>query len=180
MGFFDPPAHSAYSNPIIKKREPDCNPGMTSKNISYREKYLKTIQFFIRVLLYHNITSAKSLSHVATQLAITQQVFNLGNAMSYIQEIQTPQKEKRWLIFIRMINAFSDDIYCLYQLGILPKKIGIHSKWVSSRCFFIRTMVELQSYYIFNAEPQKGQQQAFKKVNIAKCIVDLLFCGMII
>lgn len=155
------------------------------KDIDGRDKSMKIIQYVIKLLLYHKVASSKRWTALATQFSITRQVLCLGNALSDIPTLEIAIRKrqilKTGLLLNAICNAISDDVYCLYRIGILPKKWGLYSEIISSHCWFISITINLQIYYLnmcqLEAQGVHGQDLQLAKVNVAKSIADLVFCG---
>ncbi|KAI7880793.1 uncharacterized protein EV154DRAFT_523749 [Mucor mucedo] len=155
------------------------------KDLDGRDKCMKILQYVIKLLLYHRVASPKKWSALATQLSITRQVLCLGNVLSDISVLNTTVKKresyKTALLLIDICNAISDDVYCLYRIGILSKKWGLYSEIISAHCWFISILNQVQTYYfnlcLLEGKGAHPQDLLLAKVNVAKAIADLIFCG---
>lgn len=154
-------------------------------DVDGRDKLMKIIQYVIKLSLYHRVSSSKKWAALATQLSITRQFLCLGNALSDISVLQTAVKKrdafKIALLLIGICNAISDDVYCLYRIGILSKKWGVYSEIISAHCWFISILNQVQIYYYsvceLEAKNAHIQDLRLAKVSLSKAIADLVFCG---
>ncbi|GAA5817597.1 hypothetical protein MFLAVUS_011145 [Mucor flavus] len=145
------------------------------KDLDCRDKSIKIVQYVIKILLYYNVASSKRWSNLTTQLSVTRQILCLGNALPGINSLTRTEKKKQWLVYIQIMNAVADDVYCLHRLGVVSKRLAFYSQWISSYCWFISLLAGLRTNY--TVVYKKGQDLTLAKVNVAKSIADLLFCG---
>jgi hypothetical protein len=168
------------------------------KSIDGRDKSMKIIQYIIKILLYHNVVSSKRWTCLATQFSITRQILCLGNASSDIHELFSPTTTRKSTAFKKILlinsisNAISDDIYCLYRIGILPKRWGDYSEVISAHCWFLSIMQSLRTNYIkmcqLEAENILGcgkdiddqENLRLAQVAVYKSMADFAFCGIIV
>ncbi|CAO0801461.1 unnamed protein product [Mucor circinelloides] len=158
------------------------------KDLDGRDKSMKIIQYIIKILLYHKSNThqsahLKQLTGLATQFSITRQVLCLGNASEDVKQLFTTKQSlsKQLLLVNSISNAVSDDIYCLYRIGVLPHKAwGQYSEIISAHCWFVSLVVGLSSNFesMCKAEVYSTQQELkLARITLCKSIADLLFCG---
>jgi hypothetical protein len=154
------------------------------KEIDGRDKLMKTIQYVIKLLIYYNlITRKKKWIHLAAQLSMTRQINNLGNILHHLGRNSKYNLSK----LNTMINAVSDDVYCLCRLGVLPKSFEYKAERVSAFCWFLGILEDVRSNFVemcaLEAEfklSSRGQDKLrMSQISVLKLIMDGVFCGKI-
>ncbi|KAL9538185.1 hypothetical protein MBANPS3_011129 [Mucor bainieri] len=175
-----PPPHSRPSAFVVMQR--------ILKDLDGRNTSMKTIQYIIKILLYHRSNThqsahSKQLTSLATQLSVTRQVLCLGNASQDVKQLFTTKRDlpKQLLIVNSIVNAVSDDVYCLHRIGVLPQKSwGHYSEVISAHCWFLSIIVGLNKNFksMCRAEVYGTQQELRSaQITVCKSVADLLFCG---
>ncbi|KAI8885655.1 hypothetical protein K501DRAFT_322339 [Backusella circina FSU 941] len=158
------------------------------KDLEGRDKSMKTIQYIIKIMLYHNKVAGKSWTNMATQFSITRQMLCLGNAWHDIKELRNEENE--WMDILILLNSISnaiaDDVYCLCRIGVFPSGIKDRAERISAYCWFIAILTDLRSAYSkvckleaeIEAESNKDKMTLrIAKVSLVKLTSDLAFCA---
>ncbi|KAI8881656.1 hypothetical protein K501DRAFT_252810 [Backusella circina FSU 941] len=153
------------------------------KEIDGRDKLMKFTQYMIKLFIYYNIitTTKKKWMQFAAQLSMTRQINNLGNILHHLSGKGQYNLSK----LNTMINAISDDIYCLCRLGLLPKAFEYKAERVSAYCWFIGILEDLASNFEDMCELEakfklssRGRDKLYiSQISVLKLMMDGLFCG---
>jgi hypothetical protein len=159
------------------------------KDLEGRDKSMKTIQYIIKIMLYHNKVIGKSWTNMATQFSITRQMLCLGNAWHDIKELRNEENE--WMDILILLNSISnaiaDDVYCLCRIGVFPSSMKDRAERISAYCWFAAILSDLSSAYKkvcrLEKEIETGKSKdenalRLAKVSTAKLTSDLAFCGI--
>ncbi|KAI8087662.1 peroxisomal biogenesis factor 11-domain-containing protein [Gilbertella persicaria] len=164
------------------------------KELDGRDKMMKVIQYFIKILLHYKVVKAKHWSTLTSHFSMTRKILRLGTALGPLREIQL-KHDSVWNTLIlsnEIVNAVSDDVFCLYKLGFFGSKVGDRSEILSAYCWFLGIMVDIrsaaQSYIKLTNAVKKHdgdeksllehQKKIFvMEVSIVKLLMDGVFCA---
>ncbi|KAI7904252.1 peroxisomal biogenesis factor 11-domain-containing protein [Cokeromyces recurvatus] len=159
------------------------------KELDGRDKLMKTIQYFIKILLHYKMARAKHWSSLTSHLSMTRKLIRLGTAMDSIREL-SPLKHSLFETIVNLnaiINSISDDIFCFYKLGILGSYLGNQSEKISAYCWFASILIDirenvlslnrLQNKKIVKDESELRQKIFITEVSIIKLLMDAVFCA---
>ncbi|OBZ85350.1 hypothetical protein A0J61_06597 [Choanephora cucurbitarum] len=158
------------------------------KELDGRDKMMKVIQYFIKILLHYNLLKSKQWSTLASQFSMTRKVLRLGNALPSLREMR-PRHDSLWNTLIlsnEAVNAISDDVFCLYKLGFVGADIGYRSEMLSAYCWFAAILIDLRSAFHSHAKLcahkaddtlEQRQKIFMAEVSIVKLMMDGIFCA---
>lgn len=160
------------------------------KELDGRDKIMKIIQYFIKILLHYNLVHAKHWSTITSHFSMTRKLLRLGTAIGPIRQF-SPYKSslsETLILSNAIVNHISDDIFCLYKLGALGSYLGDRSERLSAYCWFAGILVDIRE----NVSSMVKSQQAIKsdltveerkqklfvtEISIIKLLMDGIFCG---
>ncbi|KAI8378905.1 peroxisomal biogenesis factor 11-domain-containing protein [Blakeslea trispora] len=158
------------------------------KELDGRDKMMKVIQYFIKILLHYNLVKSKQWSTLASQFSMTRKVLRLGNALPSLREMR-PRHDSVWNTLVlsnEAVNAISDDVFCLYKLGFVGSHLGHRSEMVAAYCWFFAILVDLRSAFQSHAklshkkadDSLEHRQKVFMaEVSLVKLTMDGIFCA---
>jgi hypothetical protein len=164
------------------------------KELDGRDKLMKIVQYFIKILLHYHLVKAKHWSTITSHFSMTRKLLRLGTAIGPMREI-APFKSsiKDTLILSNaIVNNISDDVFCLYKLGVFGSYLGKRSEMISAYCWFagifidikenVDTMNKLQQLESTKKNDDLKLEQTRQKifmieVSIIKLLMDGVFCG---
>lgn len=161
------------------------------KDLDGRDKIMKTIQYFIKILLHYKLANAKYLSTITSHFSMTRKLLRLGSGLGPMREI-APLKSSLYETFVltnAIVNHISDDIFCLHKLGVFGSYLGDRTERISAYCWFTgilidlrenaNSLVKLQRQEITSEEQLEAQQKKIHvtEVSIIKLLMDGIFCG---
>lgn len=162
------------------------------KELDGRDKIMKIIQYFIKILLHYKLVNAKHFSTITSHFSMTRKLLRLGTAIGPIREL-APLKNSipSTLITLNaLVNNVSDDVFCLYKLGVFGSKLGAISERISAYCWFAGILIDLRegaenmSKLQAKAAIDRDEKNAELKqkiyvaeISIIKLLMDAVFCG---
>lgn len=160
------------------------------KELDGRDKIMKIIQYFIKILLHYRLVQAKHWSTITSHFSMTRKLLRLGTAIGPIRQF-SPMKSSlsdTLILSNAIINHVSDDVFCLYKLGAVSAYLGDRSERLSAYCWFagilvdirenVMTMINLQQSKKSDLPVQERQQKIFvTEISIIKLLMDGIFCG---
>ncbi|KAG0742329.1 hypothetical protein G6F57_012147 [Rhizopus arrhizus] len=170
------------------------------KLLDGRDKMMKTIQYFIKILMHYKWAQAKHWSTITSQFSITRKVLRLGNAIGPVREISPWKDSPKTTFFLlnEIVNDISDDVFCFYKLGLVNKKIGTRAEIISAYCWFIGILNDVKENVtllrkqqrelckkdeaivtdVSQGEIQQKLQKIFiTEISIVKLFMDGIFCA---
>ncbi|KAG1526258.1 hypothetical protein G6F52_002595 [Rhizopus delemar] len=150
-----------------------------------RDKLIKTIQYFIKLLLHYQFKSARPYTPLVSQFSITRKILRLGNAIGPLREMKDADGKERMVLFVKVMNGVSDDVFCFYKLGLLTDPVGRRAERVAAYCWFISIAKEMEhAVNLLRQQSSKHkmttldeQDEWMIKVSIVKLFMDGIFCG---
>lgn len=161
------------------------------KDLDGRDKIMKTIQYFIKILLHYKLVDAKFLSTITSNFSMTRKLLRLGSGLGPMREI-VKLKSSLYETFVltnAIVNHISDDIFCLHKLGVFGSYLGDRTERISAYCWFTgilidlrentNSLVKLQGQEITSEEQLEAQRQKIHvtEISIIKLLMDGIFCG---
>ncbi|KAG2200081.1 hypothetical protein INT47_007726 [Mucor saturninus] len=160
------------------------------KELDGRDKLMKIIQYFIKILLHYNLVKAKHWSTITSHFSMTRKLLRLGSGLGPIRQF-SPLKSslsETLILSNAIVNHISDDVFCLYKLGALGAYLGDRSERLSAYCWFagilvdirdnVNTMLALQHSKKSDLPVQERQQKIFvTEISIIKLLMDGIFCA---
>lgn len=164
------------------------------KELDGRDKLMKIIQYFIKILLHYHLVKAKHWSTITSHFSMTRKLIRLGTALGPMREISPLKGSIKDTIILSnaIVNAISDDVFCLYKLGVFGSYLGNRSEMVSAYCWFAGIFFDIKE----NVDAMKKLQQIkptekdddlkleqtrhkifMTEVSIIKLLMDGVFCG---
>jgi hypothetical protein len=163
------------------------------KDIDGKDKTMKILQYFIKILLHYKLVKAKYFSTVTSHFSMTRKILRLGNEVGPIHELSENKQlttVEKISLYNDLLNTISDDIFCLYKLGVFGDYLGKQSEIVAAYCWFIGIMFDMknnirsykkQQKQVLKTKGQEKQDLLFKiyvtEVSIIKLLMDGIFCG---
>lgn len=131
-----------------------------------RDKALKLIQYFIKIVLHHGFITKRwplhaSLSALASNFSTTRKIIRLGHIIEPTAELynaaytSSPKKlptttTERLLSFLSILglvfgvgNDLADDVFCLSKIGVLPASWAKKAEPWSYRCWFAAILIDI-------------------------------------
>ncbi|KAI8647666.1 peroxisomal biogenesis factor 11-domain-containing protein [Parasitella parasitica] len=161
------------------------------KELDGRDKLMKIIQYFIKILLHYKLVKAKHWSTITSHFSMTRKLLRFGTAIGPIREL-SPLKSTIPSTLITLnatVNGISDDIFCLYKLGVFGSYVGALFERISAYCWFAGILVDLREGALNmsalkakSTENEKPNTQLIQKIHIAevsiiKLLMDAVFCA---
>ncbi|KAL9549928.1 hypothetical protein MBANPS3_004986 [Mucor bainieri] len=162
------------------------------KELDGRDKIMKIIQYFIKILLHYKLVKAKHFSTITSHFSMTRKLLRLGTAIGPIREL-SPLKNSipSTLITLNaLVNNISDDVFCLYKLGVFGSKLGAISERISAYCWFAGILIDLREGAINMSKLQSKaaidqdekstelkQKIYVAEISIIKLLMDAVFCA---
>ncbi|CAO3633759.1 unnamed protein product [Mucor fragilis] len=162
------------------------------KELDGRDKAMKIIQYFIKILLHYKLVKAKHFSTITSHFSMTRKLLRLGTAIGPMREL-SPLKNSipSTLITLNaLVNNISDDVFCLYKLGVFGSKLGAISERISAYCWFAGILIDLREGAVNMSKLQakaaidKDKEAAELKqkiyvaeISIIKLLMDAVFCA---
>lgn len=160
------------------------------KELDGRDKIMKIIQYFIKILLHYNLVQAKHWSNITSHFSMTRKLLRLGTAIEPIRQL-SPYKSslsETLVLSNAIVNHISDDVFCLYKLGVLGAYLGDRSERLSAYCWFagilvdirenVNAMVKLQHSKKTDLTIEERKHKIFvTEISIIKLLMDGIFCG---
>lgn len=162
------------------------------KELDGRDKLMKIIQYFIKILLHYKLVKAKHWSTITSNFSMTRKLLRLGTAIGPIREL-SPLKNSipSTLITLNaLVNNISDDVFCLYKLGVFGSYLGEKSERLSAYCWFAGILIDLREGAInmskLQAKSSKDNDEKstelkqkiyVAEISIIKLLMDAIFCG---
>ncbi|KAL7335311.1 hypothetical protein PS15p_200803 [Mucor circinelloides] len=159
------------------------------KELDGRDKIMKIIQYFIKILLHYKLVKAKHFSTITSHFSMTRKLLRLGTAIGPIREL-SPLKNSipSTLITLNaLVNNVSDDVFCLYKLGVFGSKLGAISERISAYCWFAGILIDLRegaaNMSKLQAKATKDNDAELKQkihvaeISIIKLLMDAVFCA---
>jgi hypothetical protein len=168
------------------------------KELDGRDKLMKIIQYFVKILLHYKLVQAKHWSTLTSHFSMTRKLLRLGTAMGPMREL-SPLKSsipQTLIVLNALVNNVSDDVFCLYKLGMVGPYLGAKSERISAYCWFAGIMVDLRECV---SNMIKLQQKCLKssneelvkiielrqkmfvaEISTIKLLMDAIFCGKFI
>lgn len=160
------------------------------KELDGRDKIMKIIQYFIKILLHYNLVHAKHWSTITSHFSMTRKLLRLGTAIGPIRQF-SPYKNslsQTLILSNAIVNNISDDVFCLYKLGVIGSFLGDRSERLSAYCWFagiivdirenLTSMITLQRSKNDNLTLQERKQKLFViEISVIKLLMDGIFCG---
>ncbi|KAI8988281.1 peroxisomal biogenesis factor 11-domain-containing protein [Mycotypha africana] len=174
------------------------------KDLDGRDKLMKIIQYFIKILLHYQLirTGKKEWpSTLASHFSLVRKILRLGTGIGPLKQLLTADitsamiNKKTSAVNIaihinELVNNVSDDIYCLYKMGIVGSYLGAKTEVVSAYCWFMGILIDLREN-ITNfiqlrqkilVKQDNSTENDYKKlyllqVSIVKLLMDGIFCG---
>ncbi|CAO3703170.1 unnamed protein product [Rhizopus stolonifer] len=164
------------------------------KELDGRDKMMKTIQYLLKILMHYKWAQAKHWSTITSQFSMTRKVLRLGNAIGPLKEFSKKNTTRENLFLLNeTVNDLCDDLFCLYKLGWVNKKLGERAEVISAYCWFIGIMKDLND----NRKSLRKQQKSLAKkdeaivlnrlemekkvfvteISIVKLFMDGVFCA---
>lgn len=163
------------------------------KDIDGKDKTMKIIQYFIKILLHYKLVNAKYWSTITSHFSMTRKILRLGNAVGPLNELSEDKHLKpleKISLYNDLINTISDDVFCLYKLGVFGEYLGKKSEVIAAYCWFLGIIFDMKN----NLKSYKKQQQQVAKtqgkdkqdllfkvyvteISIVKLLMDGIFCG---
>ncbi|ORX87436.1 hypothetical protein K493DRAFT_319669 [Basidiobolus meristosporus CBS 931.73] len=133
-----------------------------------RDKFLKVIQYFSKLLLlivlknpkrYPNVY--KRMSSMVSAFSSTRKILRLGNFLEPYGTVQDVfagsyknfsimnGSEKLAYVYgvckstLEVVNCISDDIFCLSKMGVVPKSWGKRSDSLSTKLWFVAIWLDI-------------------------------------
>ncbi|KAG2187418.1 hypothetical protein INT44_005106 [Umbelopsis vinacea] len=151
-----------------------------------RDKALKLIQYFIKIILHHGFIDKKwklfsSLSALASNFSTARKIIRLGHIIEPTAELYnaaytSPQKVPQTTIeqadsFLNIMslifgigNDLADDIFCLSKINVLPASWAKKAEPWSYRCWFAAILIDTQQM-IRNIVAQQRKMKQWKTKN---------------
>ncbi|KAH8555381.1 peroxisomal biogenesis factor 11 [Umbelopsis sp. PMI_123] len=155
-----------------------------------RDKALKLIQYFIKIILHHGFIEKKrsmhaSLSALASNFSTTRKIIRLGHIIEPAAElyniaytsprkfpVTTKEKVDSFLRIMSLVfgigNDLADDIYCLSKINVMPATWAKKAEPWSYRCWFTAILIDTQHMIRdIMAQQQKMKQWKIKYLHLA-------------
>jgi hypothetical protein len=151
-----------------------------------RDKALKLIQYFIKIILHHGFVSKQrslyaSLAALASNFSTTRKIIRLGHIIEPAAELYniaytSPKKlpktsKERVLSFLSILglvfglgNDLADDIYCLSKINVLPASWAKKAEPWSYRCWFAAILIDSHQM-IRDILTQKAKMNEWQRVH---------------
>ncbi|GAN08457.1 conserved hypothetical protein [Mucor ambiguus] len=162
------------------------------KELDGRDKIMKIIQYFIKILLHYKLVKAKHFSTITSHFSMTRKLLRLGTAIGPIREL-SPLKNtipSTLITLNALVNNISDDVFCLYKLGVFGSRLGAISERISAYCWFAGILIDLREGAINMSKLQtkaaigKDEESTELKqkihvaeISIIKLLMDAVFCA---
>ncbi|KAI9483853.1 MAG: peroxisomal biogenesis factor 11-domain-containing protein [Benjaminiella poitrasii] len=170
------------------------------KELDGRDKLMKIIQYFVKILLHYKLVRAKHWPILTSHFSMTRKVIRLGTSMGLMREI-SPFKHSVFETMVHLnavVNGISDDVFCFYKLGLVGPYLGNRSEILSAYCWFAGILADIRENAIsMNNLQQKAAQLTLTKddkkldlklnelkqkifmteVSIIKLLMDAVFCA---
>ncbi|GAB5587827.1 hypothetical protein Unana1_02727 [Umbelopsis nana] len=152
-----------------------------------RDKALKLIQYFIKIILHHGFIAKRwplhaSLSALASQFSTTRKIIRLGHIIEPTAELYnayvsapktlpatTKERIASFLSIMSLVfgigNDLADDIFCLSKIGVLPANWAKKAEPWSYRCWFAAILIDTQ-HMIRDILAQKANMREWQKINV--------------
>ncbi|CAO3684190.1 unnamed protein product [Rhizopus microsporus] len=151
------------------------------KELDGRDKMMKTIQYFIKILLHYKLIRAKHWSTMASQFSMTRKILRLGTAVGPFQEIEPKLNYRTAILLNEIINGVSDDIFCFHKLGFVSTSIGTRAEIISAYCWFIGILNDIKDQVQSLKKLQRNNGDKDKiflaEISIIKLLMDAVFCA---
>lgn len=155
-----------------------------------RDKALKLIQYFIKIILHHEFIGKKwklfsSLSALASNFSTARKIIRLGHIIEPAAELYnaaytspkkvpetTIERVDSYLSIMSLVfgigNDLADDIFCLSKINVLPTSWAKKSEPWSYRCWFAAILIDTQQMIRdIVAQQHKMKQWKTKNLHIA-------------
>ncbi|KAG2176336.1 hypothetical protein INT43_005570 [Umbelopsis isabellina] len=151
-----------------------------------RDKALKLIQYFIKIILHHGLISKKrsiyaSLAALASNFSTTRKIIRLGHIIEPAAELYniaytSPKKlpktsKERISSYLRILglvfglgNDLADDIFCLSKINVLPASWAKKAEPWSYRCWFSAILID-SHFMIRDILVQKARMSEWQRVH---------------
>jgi hypothetical protein len=168
------------------------------KELDGRDKLMKIIQYFVKILLHYKLVQAKHWSVLTSHFSMTRKLLRLGTAIGPMREL-SPLKSsipQTLIILNALVNNVSDDVFCLHKLGMVGPYLGAKSERISAYCWFAGIMVDIRECVdnmiklqqkaakssIDEKQESKTMTELRQKIFVAeistiKLLMDAIFCG---
>ncbi|CEP13123.1 hypothetical protein [Parasitella parasitica] len=161
------------------------------KELDGRDKLMKIIQYFIKILLHYKLAKAKHWSAITSHFSMTRKLLRFGTAIGPIKELSLLKNTipSTLITLNAIVNSISDDVFCLHKLGLFGSYVGATSEKISAYCWFAGILVDLREGALNmsalkakSSEAEKPDTQLAQKIHIAeisiiKLLMDAVFCA---
>ncbi|KAI7865591.1 peroxisomal biogenesis factor 11-domain-containing protein [Spinellus fusiger] len=159
------------------------------QDLDGRDKTIKIIQYFLKVLVHYHYFPSKQWSPITSQFSLTRKILRLGHAVEPIRDLSSSFSLFKTAYTINAIlQDIADDIFCLYKLGLIHAKVGKRAEVVAYYCWFAAILVDvrksigslhgLQSQKVKDKHQREHQQKVLiAKVSLSKLLLDGVFCA---
>lgn len=160
------------------------------KELDGRDKMMKIIQYFIKILLHYKLVNAKHWSTITSNFSMTRKLLRLGTALEPMRQLSTKNTVLQFILLSHaIVNNISDDIFCLHKLGVFGKNVGDRSETLSAYLWFsgifidlrdnFKSLVKLQQQSVSKdlSIEQRRQKIFVTEISIIKLLMDGIFCG---
>ncbi|GAA5807855.1 hypothetical protein MFLAVUS_001234 [Mucor flavus] len=159
------------------------------KELDGRDKIMKVLQYFIKILLHYNLVHAKHWSTITSNFSMTRKLLRLGTAIGPIGRFSLAKNSLSETVILSnaIVNNISDDVFCLYKLGVFGSYLGERSERLSAYCWFAGIFVDLRENMksLLNLQKnasklslQERKEKIFvTEISIIKLLMDGIFCA---
>lgn len=165
------------------------------KELDGRDKSMKIIQYFIKILLHYHLVSGKQWSTITSHFSMTRKLLRLGNFMKPYNEYTTTSHVGFYngiVLLNAFINSVADDVFCYYKLGFCGKGLGARAERIAAYCWFAGIIFDLSENQTSRKKIQKECNQKavtsselvslkdkmfVAEVSKYKLLMDGVFCG---
>lgn len=159
------------------------------KELDGRDKIMKVLQYFIKILLHYNLVHAKHWSTITSNFSMTRKLLRLGTAIGPIGRFSLAKNSLSETVVLSnaIVNNISDDVFCLYKLGVFGSYLGERSERLSAYCWFAGIFIDLRENMksLLNLQKnasklslQERKEKIFvTEISIIKLLMDGIFCG---
>ncbi|KAI8877971.1 hypothetical protein K501DRAFT_259482 [Backusella circina FSU 941] len=152
------------------------------KELDGRDKSMKIIQYFIKILLHYHLVSGKQWSTITSHFSMTRKLLRLGNFMGPYKELTTSSHLSLYdgiVLLNAFINSVADDVFCYYKLGFCGKHLGARAERIAAYCWFAGIIFDLRENQASRKKIQKECKQKAVSASELIALQDKLFVAEI-
>lgn len=170
------------------------------KELDGRDKLMKIFQYFIKILLHYKLVQTKHWSTLTSHFSMTRKLLRLGTAIGPMREL-SPLKSsipQTLIVLNALVNNVSDDVFCLYKLGMVGPYLGTKCERISAYCWFAGIMVDIRECVAnmiklqqksaksssdgkeLNKTTELRQKIFVTEISTIKLLMDAIFCGKLL